>query len=106
MGQNSRVFAIQKPAFGIDISPALRFGQIHFLLDPDDLLDTDRAVAKLTKALADFSDDDYILCIGDPTAILAAGIIASQANGGDVKALRWFKRELEYFVFHIKTRVA
>ncbi len=46
-------------------------------------------VIKLRHQLKDFSDDDYILPMGDPIAIGASIAIASTVNNGRIKLLKW-----------------
>lgn len=62
----------------------------------------------LREKLRNFSDDDYIVSVGDPTAIFAAAMIASELNCGRVKALKWDKEMRQYIVvqldIHFRTR--
>ena len=45
----------------------------------------------------DFSDDDYLLLMGDPSAIGIACAVASSNNRGRFKCLKWDKREYKYY---------
>jgi hypothetical protein len=46
--------------------------------------------------LKDFSDDDYLLAAGDPSAIAVAGAVAAEANRGRFKLLKWDKSNKGY----------
>ena len=46
--------------------------------------------------LKDFSSDDYLLAIGNPTAMVVAGIVASQNNNGSIKMLYWDSKIKDY----------
>lgn len=73
-----------------DLSPALQFGELAFLLPPGPvMLDPTPALQRLKIRLASYCDADYILCIGDPNAIAAASMVAAQMNSGRVKTLSW-----------------
>ena len=44
-----------------------------------------------------FSDDDYLLLVGDPSIIGACCAIASRYNNGRYKVLKWDRLERRYF---------
>ena len=52
-------------------------------------------ISTLQESLKDFSDDDYLLAIGNPTAMVMAGIIASQ-NNKNLKMLYWDSKVKDY----------
>ena len=52
-------------------------------------------ISTLQDSLKDFSDDDYLLAIGNPTAMVMAGIIASQ-NNKKLKMLYWDSKVKDY----------
>lgn len=103
-----RVFVVQRPAFydrekrgwvnKYDISPAREFGELVYLLRPGNLYRDQLAttLVALRSALADFSLDDYLLAIGDPVAIAAAVIAASQRTGGRVHLLKYDRMSGSY----------
>jgi hypothetical protein len=91
MSKNSRVFIPQEPrkhdpkAGGFkplyDLSPALKFGTLEVLLPHGPLmLDTAPVVGQLKGRLADYTEDDYIMCIGDPLAIAAVVLVAGSIS--------------------------
>jgi hypothetical protein len=96
----SRVFVVQnqkhrnnatgalEPKF--DLSSASEYGDLVFLLGnsakpfrPEPIL------AQLREQLADFSDQDSLLCIGNPCFIGWATAIAADANEGRIRMLQW-----------------
>jgi len=64
------VYVVQEKT-GVDITDALRFGEFENLLPRKDqlMISSQPVVHALKKKLKDFSDDDYILCLGDPSII-------------------------------------
>ena len=59
---------------------------------------------KLKKELSTFSDDDYLLLIGDPAIIALAGAIVSEMNRGKFKVLKWDRDEKRYYDIEIDLR--
>jgi hypothetical protein len=51
----------------------------------------------LKSKLKDFSDDDYLLAMGDPAAIAIASIIAGDVNNGVVNILKWDRENRAYY---------
>lgn len=95
--KSSMVYVVQDPGDRIDVTPAMKFGAFKVLLPPGDvILSPDRCVSTLRKALKTFSDDDYILPIGDPAGMMVACHVAAEANRGVVNILRWVKRQNDY----------
>lgn len=108
----SRVYAVQEPMKWdnekqeqvriMDITKASEYGTIEVLLSnasvafaPGPMLNT------LMKKLKDFGDDDYLIAIGDPSAIAAAVMIASNNNRGKINLLKWDKKAREYLKIHL-----
>ena len=80
-----------------DFSAATPYGKIVFLLDDKATPHaTDNVTKILSRGLADFSDDDYLLPVGNPVLIAMAGGIAADANDGRVKYLCWSPSERAY----------
>ena len=61
------------------------------------MLSTGPEVSRLKRKLIDFNDDDYLLLMGDPSAIGIACAVASSNNRGRFKCLKWDKREYKYY---------
>ena len=59
----------------------------------------------ITAKLRDFSDDDYVLPIGDPALMVAVSSVASKINGDKVKILRWDRRKHNYRVVNLDLRI-
>lgn len=82
----------------IDLKPAMKFGELVTLLDPQHGYREDQiheAINELQEGLRDFQPDDYLLCVGDPILIAAAIAYASDMQQS-VKVLRWEKTRREY----------
>jgi hypothetical protein len=103
----SRVFIPQEPRTRdkttndwrplYDLTPALKFGTLQVLLPHGPmLLATEPMIADLKERLKDYTADDYIMCIGDPSAIAAAVLVAGQINGGKVSLLKYDRNEKQY----------
>lgn len=84
-----------------DFSLAEKFGDIHPILDRDDRIwFTAKITNKIRAALADFSDDDYLVAVGDPSIIaMCAGVILRRSKG--MKMLCWDRRSAEYVALDI-----
>jgi hypothetical protein len=83
----------------LNIVPALKFGDLIALASPFDqvLINPGRIVASLRRKLRGFSDDDWLLCMGDPAIIGIAFAIAADANHDRVNILKWDKMEKSYY---------
>lgn len=104
---NPRVFIPQEPRRRdqesgswvpvFDLSPALKFGIIEILIPHGPvLLDTATLVTSLRERLKDYTEDDYIMCIGDPSAIAAAVLVAGMINDGCITLLKWDRQLKAY----------
>ena len=81
-----------------NISSALSFGEVKTLLPPMAQVAFSPAptVRRISRGLEKFNDDDYLLFIGDPTAIGIACAVAAARNNGRFKCLKWDKHEKRY----------
>lgn len=50
----------------------------------------------LREKLKDFTDNDYIVSVGDPSAIFIAAMILSDINRGKCNLLKWDKKSKRY----------
>lgn len=108
-----RVFVVQRPAFyckdskgwrnKYNISPAREFGELVVLLQPGNIYrdQLDAAVRSLGTSLADFTERDHLLAIGDPVAIAAAVLTAGKATGGKVRMLKYDRFEGRYNSYEV-----
>jgi len=81
----------------IDFSNAIEYGDLvvclpagRVSLSPGPTIDT------LKEKLRNFSDDDYLLPVGNPGLIAVAGAIAAENNMGRFKVLIWDKEVRRY----------
>ena len=89
---------VTQECVGKNLLSAREFGEMTLLLGPEQLvLDTSSAIDKLWDKLEDFSDEDFLLPIGDPVAIGLATYVAAYYNSGRVKFLKWDRQEKRYY---------
>lgn len=107
-----RVFLVQEPLHIKDGVPVPRigyhtlrpYGEVRFLFswgeltDRTDLSDTHALLTEARRQLADFSDADYLVPMGNPVLIALATLAAAEANEGRVKMLDWLREERRYRV--------
>lgn len=110
----SKVFIIQEPMKRdketgemvpmMNFKSAMDYGDLITCLPPGRVsLSPVPMVRKLVEALKDFSDDDYIVPVGDPTAIAAASAIAAKNNLGRLKILKWDRDYKRYIMVQLFT---
>ena len=79
------------------LEPAMAYGSPKTLFDSKPVIfDTVRIVRHLNKELANFSDDDWIICVGDPSLLATTVAIAQRFNGGRFGLLKWDRRAGRY----------
>ena len=86
-----------------NVRSAEKFGELTVML-PDNkqmILASGPLTFKLQQELKDFSDDDYLLLIGDPAIIAVCGAIVAKNNGGRFKVLKWDRNEKRYYDLEI-----
>jgi len=86
----------------VDLRPAEAYGELVVMLPPNV---TGALMSPLVDALKDrlkdFTEEDYLVAIGEPSLIAAAsGIILRKQKL--MKLLRWNKREKRYAVVEVK----
>lgn len=86
-----------------NISSAMDYGQIETILPPNAQIAFSVAptVRRIKRKLANFSDNDYLLLIGDPSAIGITCAVAASMNRGKFKCLKWDKRERRYIPLEV-----
>jgi len=100
----STVYIIQE--MGRNVRSAEKFGDLKVML-PDNkqiVLSAGPLTFKLKQELKNFSDDDYLLLMGDPTLIGVACAVASEINRGKFKVLKWDRDEKTYYSIEIDIR--
>lgn len=80
-----------------DMSSASKFGTMVDLLSPTARpFSPGHVIGVLKQKLCHFSDDDFLLLIGNPCLIGFAVAIAADYNDGRVKVLQWNGQKREY----------
>jgi hypothetical protein len=94
----SKIYVIQE-TMKHNLLPAQAFGELVFLLPPNAQItfSPGPTVERLRRNLKHFSDEDFLLLIGDPAAMAIAAAMAAQYNNGKFRLLKWDKREMKYF---------
>lgn len=111
--ENSRVFVTNEPFQRVEnggmqakfnLTPAAVYGTLEVLVPAgNSLISSVPTVRLLREKLRDFSDNDYLLPVGDPAVMMAAGAIAAEFNHGRIKLLRWDRIQQQYIVVQIDT---
>lgn len=108
----STVYAVCEPTHKIagaersamNLTPALEYGELVILMpQSQSMLAPVPTVRALKEKLRNFTDEDYILPVGDPVLISTVAMVAAQQNGGRVKFLKWDKIQKKYFVIQVDT---
>tara|TARA_Y100000296_G_C5064236_1_gene201484 strand:- start:218 stop:538 length:321 start_codon:yes stop_codon:yes gene_type:complete len=91
------VYVVQE-VHGINVLSAATYGELQLLLPSGQItLSSGPTVNRLKKGLKNFSDEDFLLLIGDPAAIGIATAVASEMNRGIVPMLKWDRQEKQYY---------
>ena len=97
----AKVYVVQEVA-NRNVLPAQQYGELTLMLPPGDVvLSAAPTVKRLRRHLKDYTDQDFILTMGDPIAIALAGAIASESNAGKVNFLKWDRQEKRYYPIEI-----
>ena len=87
-----------------NLTPAAEYGEINVLVPAGmTLFSTVPAVRLIREKLRGFTDDDYLLPVGDPSIMMIAGAIAAEHNGGRLKVLRWDRDQRRYIPINVDT---
>ncbi len=86
-----------------NVTPALKFGDIETILPPNAqiIFSVVPAVRRIQRKLEKFTDEDYLVLIGDPSAIGIVCAIAAARNNGRFKLLKWDRREHVYIPIQV-----
>lgn len=100
----AKVYAIQE-ANNKNMLSATNFGDLEFLLPPQTnlMFSTEKTLNTIKSGLDDFTEEDYLLLIGDPVSIGIATHYAAKKTDV-VKFLKWDNREYTYFPVEVKFR--
>lgn len=87
-----------------NLTPAAEYGDINILVQAGmSLFSTVPTIKSMREKLRDFSDNDYLLPVGDPALMMAAGAIAAEFNHGRIKVLRWDREQRRYIMIQVDT---
>lgn len=76
-----------------DFTTAEKFGTIRVLIPSgQSLFSSVPIVRQLKDMLRDFSERDFLLPLGDPSIMMAAGAIAASISNGRMTILKWDRR--------------
>lgn len=109
----SRVFAPQLPSRfdattrlwipTMNMHAAERFGELIVLLPPNaNRLHTAPLLEALKERMADFTAEDWLVAIGDPSLIAAAACLAARKTGGLLRLLKWDRMTSDYLPTEMK----
>lgn len=81
------------------IEKAKVFGDLKYILEPNaHPFNQEAILGKFHASLVNFSDDDYLILVGNPILLGMATSIAANYNSGRVKFLQWSGRGERYIV--------
>lgn len=80
-----------------DLSPAEEYGQLRYLLSPTAApWAVDSIIRDLWDGLKDFTDQDYLLMVGNPVLCSLAAVVATDITGGCIRFLQWSGKDRRY----------
>lgn len=96
------VYAVSETAQH-NITQAMDFGTIVTILPPNSQISFSvvPTIQRIKRKLENYTDDDYLLFIGDPTAISIVAALAAAKNNGRYKCLKWDKIERRYIPIQV-----
>jgi hypothetical protein len=88
----------------INLEPAKQFGELVIMLPPNaNRLHINPLVVALREQMKDFTREDAIIAVGDPSLIAAAACIAVSKTGGLLRILKWDRQSSSYIVVEAQT---
>lgn len=110
----SKVYAPQVPSKfdaatklwvpSINLDPAKQFGELVVMLPPNaNRLHVNPLIVALREQMKDFTADDYIVAVGDPSLIAAAACIAVKKTAGLLRILKWDRQTSSYIPVEAQT---
>ncbi len=110
----SKVYAPQQPSrFDVstrlwiptmNMQPAAKYGELVVLLPPNaNRLHTAPLLAALKDGMENFTTEDYLICVGDPSLIAAAACVAARKTGGLLRLLKWDRMTSDYIAVELRT---
>tara|TARA_R100001510_G_C7608870_1_gene173072 strand:+ start:367 stop:684 length:318 start_codon:yes stop_codon:yes gene_type:complete len=98
----STVYVVQEMP-GRDILSADKYGKLVPVMPPayQVVLSPGPAVSKIKKVIKEYTDDDYILCLGDPSLIGIVCAHCAEMNRGKFNLLKWDKKHQKYYPIEV-----
>lgn len=95
----ARVFVVQDNS-NLNLAKATKYGHLTSLLPQQTniTMSPQPVLRQLRTRLKSFTDQDFLLLLGDPIAIALAAVIASEVNNGRVKFLKFDRGLNDYFI--------
>jgi len=92
------VYVVQEVE-GRNVLSASNFGKLEVVLPSKTnlMLTTAPAVRTVKRILSGFSDEDYLLLMGDPASIGLCCAVAAAINHGRFKVLKWDRQSRDYY---------
>jgi hypothetical protein len=85
-----------------NFKPALKYGELRVLVPGAmSLLAPVPLVRLLKEKLSTFSEEDYLVAVGDPSIVATASIIAAQKTHGKIRILKWDRELSDYIPIEI-----
>lgn len=81
----------------INLDHAKTFGDLVVMLPPNaNRLHIHPLIVALREQMADYSPDDWVVAVGDPSLIAAAACIAVKKTHGLLRLLKWDRQSSAY----------
>jgi len=88
----------------INLEPAKTFGELVVMLPPNaNRLHINPLITVLREQMENFTTDDYIVAVGDPSLIAAAACIAVKKTNGLLRILKWDRMAGLYLAVEAQT---
>jgi hypothetical protein len=85
-----------------NFKPAMKYGELRVLVPGEmSLLSPVPLVRVLREKLLTFSEDDWLVAVGDPAIVATASMIIAQKTHGKLKILKWDRELRDYIPIEI-----
>ena len=97
------VYVVQE-VDGRNVLTASKYGALEVVLPSKTnlMLTTAPAVRTVKRVLSNFSDEDYLLLMGDPASIGLCCAVAAAINSGRFKVLKWDRQSRDYYAVSLE----
>ena len=98
----SKVYVVQESP-GKNLTSVFNWGKpvVVFTKNFQVGLDSTVAIERASKVLVHYTDEDYIVAVGDPASIGIVCSIAAVINNGVYNLLKWDRQERTYYEIRI-----